>query len=166
MSDFETRANNVQTAIDGARYRINEFGYSQDKTDESVSRIIGMFITWLTSVEEARHQDENLNASFRRNVINRLPNIDNPEWKDYLNPKPITTLKQRASGLWGIRVAFTHGDGDIELIKNADNKIFAQQSSEYFESVSIHDNKLILNEGIMHTAIRTIVQIQDVLIIE
>ena len=44
MTDFEIRANNIEVAISGARHRIADFGYARDKAEESISRIVGMFI--------------------------------------------------------------------------------------------------------------------------
>ena len=74
MSDFEIRANNIETA----EQRVTDFGYSYDSPKETVSRVVGMFVIWLTSCEEARHQSTSANASFIRNVINQLPVQDYP----------------------------------------------------------------------------------------
>ncbi len=163
MSNFEIRANNIQTAINTTRNRIEDFGYEDDSAEESVSRVIGMYITWLTSSEEARQQSINSNATFRKNVIDVLPTNDDPSWDHYIEPAPTSTLKQRAEALWGIRIAFTHGDGDIDLITNTTNKNFALNAPSVFNSVSINSNKMMLNESIYHTAIKTMVQIRDVL---
>ena len=163
MSDFEIRANNIETAIQSARERVVDFGYSDDSPEEAVSRVVGMFITWLTACEEARQQESNGSASFTRNVIQALPVEDDPNWDTYLQPPPSSTLRQRAEALWGIRVAYTHGDGDIELITNLNNKEYAKNAPNILRGVSIQDGKLILNEGVYHEAIRTMVQIRDVL---
>ncbi len=163
MNEFETRANNIRTAIGAARYRVDNFGYKQDNTEETVSRIIGMFITWLTSTEEARHQDDELNGSFKKDVIDKLPEIDDPTWDSYIKPAPTSTLKSRVESLWGIRIAYTHGDGDISLIRNRTNKNYAIQAVTTFASVELKDDRLHINEGILHEAIRTFVQLRDIL---
>lgn len=54
MSDFEIRANNMVTAIETAQQRVEDFGYSNDSPAETVSRIVGMFVTWLTACCQAR----------------------------------------------------------------------------------------------------------------
>lgn len=163
MSDFEIRANNIATALEGAKNRVKSFGYEEDTPEEADSRIIGMFITWLTASEEARHANSNGSASFKKDVIDKLPAIDDPSWKNYIEPKPSSTLKQRAEALWGIRVAFTHGDGDINLIKNQINNDYALSVPNIFDRVKIENNKIVLNRSIIHQAIRTIVQIRDLL---
>lgn len=162
MLSFEMRANNIQIAIEAAGQRIEDFGYTGDSKEEAVSRVVGMFITWLTSSEEARHQIISSNASYRKNVINILPNIDDPTWDDYIKPRPNSTLKERAEALWGIRVAFTHGDGDINLITNSINKQYAINAANIFNGVSIIGSQMTLSEGLYHEAIRTMVQIQDI----
>lgn len=163
MSDFEVRANNIATAISGTKQRVEHFGYDDDSPDEAESRIIGMYITWLTATEEARHQQANGNASFRRDVIDQLPITDDSSWGSYISPQPTSTLKQRAEALWGIRIAFSHGDGDINLITNQTNKNYVLDSVNHFPNIRIENNKLILNSSIIGKAIRTMVQIRDVL---
>ena len=79
MSEFEIRANNVRTAIETASHRVDDFGCSDDPILESVSRVVGMFITWLTACEEAR-----LHGSFYSKVINQLPINDVPNWATVL----------------------------------------------------------------------------------
>lgn len=163
MSDFEIRANNIVTAIQVADHRVKDFGYAEDSPEEASSRIVGMFVTWLTACEEARHQATNSSASYTRNVINALPVQDDPNWDDYIMPPPTSTLRERAEALWGVRIAFTHGDGDLNLISNQQNKSYAQNAAKILEGVSINGTKLILNGGLFHSAIRTMVQIRDVI---
>ncbi len=164
MTDFEMRANNIEIAISDARSRVEDFGYSGDSPDETVSRIAGMFICWLTACEEARFQHTNPRATFRTHVIDALPDVDDQNWDTYIMPKPSSSLKQRAEALWGIRIAFTHADGDTNLISNATNKRFAQNSYHHLPGVKLDSNgKLNLAGCNLHTPIRTIVQIRDVL---
>lgn len=163
MTNFEVRANNMETAISGARHRVTEFGYASDSSDETASRLIGMYICWLTSCEEARRQLANPNASFRTDVINVLPTSDDPSWQAFIEPRPSSTLRQRAESLWGIRVAFTHGDGDIALIRDKKNQQFAQDAHLHIPGVTKSGTQLILSGCNLHTPIRTIVQIQAVL---
>jgi len=99
----------------------------------------------------------------QKNVIQALPVEDPPNWETYIMPPPNSTLRQRAESLWGIRVAYTHGDGDISLITNQTNKKYATDAPSYLQGVLLKNNKLILNGGVYHEAIRTIVQIRDLL---
>jgi len=163
MSKFEIRANNIKTAIELARNRVVDFGYSDDSSQETVSRVVGMFITWLTACEEARQQEATSGASFTKNVIQVLPIEDDSSWVSYIMPPPNSTLRQRAESLWGIRITYTHGDGDIDLITNPNNKNYAINAPNILRGVSIENNKLVLNENVYHEAIRTMVQIRDLL---
>lgn len=158
MSDFEIRANNIATAISTSSQRISDFGYEEDAPEEAVSRIYGMFVTWLTACEEARHQ-----TGYSQSVIAALPDNDDPNWSQYIAPAPTSTLKQRAQALWGIRVAFTHSDGDLNLITNTTNNGYANDAPNHLPGVSISNDRLIITEAIQHTAIRTMVQLHDVL---
>jgi len=163
MSDFETRANNIATAISITRQRIEDFGYADDSPEEADSRVIGMYITWLTATEEARHQQASGNASFKRDVIDQLPITDDSSWGSYILPEPTSTLRERVEALWGIRIAFSHGDGDINLIASPINKAYAENVPNIFSSIRIKSNKMILNSSIIHQAIKTMVQVRDVL---
>ena len=158
MTDFELRANNIITAIEAANSRIENFGYSDDPPAESVSRIYGMFVTWLTACEESR-----LGGSYSQSVIAALPSNDDPLWPTFIQPQPTSTLQQRASALWGIRIAFTHGDGDVSLITNAANKAYATNAPSHFPGVTIAGSRLSLTPAIAHSAIRTIVQVRSIL---
>lgn len=161
MSDFEIRANNISTAISVARQRVKDFGYDDDSSEASESRVVGMFITWLTASEEARQQAVNSNASFKKSVIDVLPLQDDINWDSYLSAN--TTLRQRAEALWGIRVAFTHGDGNIDLITNTTNRAYVLNAPNVFSNIKIENNTLVLTNSIFHQAIRTMVQIRDVI---
>ncbi|MDD5298336.1 MAG: hypothetical protein PHU46_15645 [Rhodocyclaceae bacterium] len=153
----------METAIGGARSRVEDYGYGDDPAHETESRVMGMFITWLTACEEARFQAANPRASFRRDVINALPTQDDPSWGTYILPQPTSSLRQRAEALWGIRIAFTHGDGDTLLITDQVNRSFAQDAPGHIPGASLTNGRLHLTNGIFHTAIRTVVQIRDVL---
>jgi hypothetical protein len=158
MTEFEIRANNIATAIGVSRERILDFGYEFDDPGEAVSRIYGMFVSWLTACEEAR-----LGGSFRKVVIERLPTIDDESWPNYIMPIPTSTLRKRAESLWGIRVAFTHGDGDLRKVTNQTNRSYAEDAHVHLPGVSKVDERIHVNGGLEHHAIRTIVQIQDIL---
>ncbi len=163
MSDFEIRANNIATAISNTRQMVEDFGYDDDTPEEAESRVIGMYITWLTATEEARHQQANGNASFKRDVIDQLPITDDSSWSSYISPQPTSTLRERVEALWGIRIAFSHGDGDIDLITSPTNKAYAENVPNIFPNIKIENNQMILNSAIINKAIRTMVQVRDVL---
>ncbi|HAR38098.1 MAG TPA: hypothetical protein DCS09_05705 [Porphyromonadaceae bacterium] len=164
MTDFEMRANNIAVAISDARSRVEAFGYLHESPDEVVSRIVGMFICWLTACEEARLQNMNADATFRTAVIDALPAVDDPNWDTYIMPKPSSSLKQRAEALWGIRIAFTHADGDTNLISNPTNKAFAQNAHLHIPGVILEKSgRLNLSGCNTHTPIKCIVQIRAVL---
>ena len=122
MSDAEIRARNIEIGISAVGYRVEQFGYPEDPANESASRVLAMYVSYLTACEEARHMRTNPNASFSNDVLKKLPDIDDPSWKNNMNPAPQSSLKRRAESLWGIRIAFTHCDGNVDLIKSATNR--------------------------------------------
>ncbi len=158
MSAFETRAHNIVTALQATRHRVEAFGYSEDPVNESVSRVFRMFLTWLTACEEAR-----LGGSFHSKVIDLLPDVDDSGWETYIMPKPESTLKQRVQAIWGVRITFTHGDGDIDLITNLRNRDYALNSIKHLPGTKIDNGKLYLSSSVSYTAIRTIVQVRDII---
>ena len=158
MSPFEIRANNIVTAIQAAGQRVDDFGYQDDPTIETVSRTVGMFLTWLTACEEAR-----LGSPFHEKVIDRLPEVDHPSWEIYILPKPQSSLKNRIKSIWGARIAFTHADGEIDLIMNSRNKGYALEAEKYLPGVKIENRKMYLNNSVFHTAIRSMVHVRDIL---
>ena len=166
MSTFEIRANNYLTAIQTSSQRINDFGYADEEPEEVVSRIYSSFVVWLTACEEARAQQRlgTNNASFGRDVVEALPLADDPSWGTYIQPLPNTTLRARAEGLWGIRVAATHGDGDLLKIRSARNRGYASNAPNVLPGLTIRNDNLYVSSGVTHYAVRTIVQIQDVLL--
>jgi len=161
MTDFEIRANNIFTGIQDIRSRIENFGYNDDNPVNGVSRIMGMFITYLTACEESRQNSLGRNGGFTLTVISNLPDTDDPSWPTYIEPAPTSTLKDRAKALWGIRIAFTHGDGDVMQIKNMTNRQYAIDAATILPGVSLNGNQLEITEGVSHYAIRTISQIHD-----
>lgn len=158
MCPFEIRANNIVIALETAGQRVDDFGYQDDPTIETVSRTVGMFLTWLTACEEAR-----LGGPFSEKVIKRLPEVDDQSWGTYILPKPESSLKNRIKSIWGARIAFTHADGEIDLITNFTNKGYALEAEEYLPGVKIENGKMYLNENVFHTAIRSIVHVRDIL---
>ena len=163
MSDFEIRANNIFTGIQNVRTRVENFGYSDDNASNSVSRIMAMFITYLTSCEESRQNMLGRTGGFSTTVLANLPATDNPNWPSYIEPAPSSTLKDRAEALWGIRIAFTHGDGDITQISNRTNRQFAQNATNIIPGVTLNGSRLEISENAAHYAIRTLSQIHDLL---
>ena len=165
MTPFEIRANNYATAIAGASQRIDDFGYKDESPQEVLSRIYASFVIWLTASEEARAQTELglQSASFRKHIIGAIPKSDDPDWDVYIgrskNDPPVSSLYDRACSLWGIRIAFAHGDGDTSLILDKTNKGYAEAAPNHLPGVTIKGDRLYVG-GITHVAIRTIVQIQ------
>lgn len=122
MTDFEIRANNIFTGIQNIKTRIVDFGYADDDAVNGVSRIMGMFIVYLTACEETRQNSLGKIGGFTSTDIANLPDIDDASWPTYIEPVPTYTLKDRAKALWGIRIAFTHGDGYVTQITNVTNR--------------------------------------------
>jgi len=87
--------------------RIKDFGYGED-LQYALSCINASMIIWLVASEERR-----LKGSFPKKVIDKLPIQNDPSWN---HKPPLGHLKARMQALWGIRVAFTHGAGDLTLL--------------------------------------------------
>ena len=165
MSAFEIRANNILTVIQGARLRIENFGYKHDHAHEAVSAINGAFITWLVACEEARAQvrTSNPEATFLRDVIKCVPDNDDPSWPVFIEPKPTSSLRRRLEALWGIRVAYTHSDGSVGGITNSNSRSFAEHAPNHIEGVSLVADRLDISNCSLHVAIRSIVQVRSLL---
>lgn len=165
MTLFEQRANNFQTAIEMAKDRVEDFGYGDEPAQEIVSRVYGSFIIWLTACEEARLQNHYgiTHSAYKRYVIDSLPEVDDAswQWSDYYGQG--ATLKRRASALWGLRTAFAHGDGDLRLVGSATNKKFAIGAANDLPGVQVSDQRVSLTAAIFHPAIKTVVQLQEVI---
>ncbi|WP_171134948.1 hypothetical protein [Ruegeria sp. HKCCD7221] len=157
MSEFEQIANDVVTAMETAEYRISEFGYGA-ATDEAVSAVNAGLVTWLISSEERR-----LNGSFRKKVLDQLPNNDDPNWQSYISPQPTHSLKRRLEALWDIRIAYTHTAADVTMISNAQNQQYAIDAPRYINGCELRNNILMVNKLDFHTAVRSIVQVRDIL---
>jgi len=160
MSTFELIANDIVTGIATSADRIRDFGYEED-IEKSLSGIYSMFVSWLIGYEEERQTDLGRGTSFTKTLIQNLPDHDDPSWESYIMPAPSTTLKKRCMDLWGVRIAFTHGNGNIDRILDQKVKRWAENID--IRGVRLEDRRLIVNGGISHYAIRTIVQVQDVL---
>ena len=165
MSTFEIRANNYLTAIASAHTRMEEFGYDHEDPKEVLSRIYGSFIVWLIACEEARaHERLSIDRiDFHSHIISALPLSDNPNWRVKIEPAPESTLRERAEGLWGIRVAMTHGDGDISKINSSRNAVFARNAINYLPGIELKSDRIYIDRGVSHVAVRTILQIQEAL---
>lgn len=80
MSHFEQLANDIDIAVGTAKQRIVDFGYDVD-VRSAVSCIKAGFVIWLIAQEEDRNK-----GSFRKCVIDKLPNDDCPKWENYISP--------------------------------------------------------------------------------
>lgn len=165
MGPFETRATNIMVGIGAADHRIRDFGYDDDPVEHAVSAIRASYITWLVACVEAMAQDlsGSPSASFRSHVIDKLPDLDDPNWEDYILPKPKSSLRRRLEALWGIRVAFTHSDGRTDMISNVTNRGFAEAAPKHINGVELTNNRLCLQRADLRTPTRSIVQVRDLL---
>ena len=164
MSPFEITANNIVTVIQAAPYRIKNFGYP-DAADEAVSAVNASFVTWLTACAEAMAQTRTKKprADFCTDIIDKLKDDDDPNWPSFIQPAPASSLRRRLESMWGIRVAFTHSDGDITGITVPRNLTFATDAPKYLKGVSLIGDRLDVSKCDLHTAIRSIVQVRCVL---
>jgi hypothetical protein len=163
MSAFEVRATDMALVVQRARQVVEDWGHEPSEARAVASNAIAMFVCWLTAVEEARHRTRAKVPSFSKHVIERLPAVDDPAWSTCVMPKPSASLRQRAEALWGIRIAFTHANGDTDGIESAVNKRFALSAPARIPGVQLDGTRLDLSSCGLHLPIRTVVQIQEVL---
>lgn len=165
MDDFEQEINDVITAIEVAGDRIKEFGHktSPQEIEITVSKILASYICLLVASEEARAVEHERESHFVRGVIDHIPTIDDPNWKTYIADENLSTLKNRLIALWGIRIAYTHSDGNINHINNEYSRNAAIDAPNHIRGASLKGDYIILNNSSLHATHRTIVQVRDIL---
>lgn len=157
MSEFELIANDIKTGIEMADLRIADFGYDHDRR-YAKSCIQASVVSWMTAYEEHR-----LGGSFPSVVIDKLPDTDDPNWGSYIMPPPNVTLKNRMEAMWAIRIAYTHSAGYISGISNNTNQTRATQVPHHMQGCRIDGDLLDCSGLSLHTCIRSIVHVQDLL---
>jgi hypothetical protein len=166
MTPFEVRANNVVTAIEASRWRVNEFGYEDDQASEAVSAVFASYVTWLVACEEARAIErlKKERVSFRRDIVEALPEADLIHWDTYIQPVPKSSLRQRMAAIWGLRVAFTHSDGTLSKIADQRNKELAADAPRHLDGLIEKDGKLDASQLSLHLVTRSFVHLRDILV--
>jgi hypothetical protein len=165
MSDYDYKLMfNLSSAIGHADHRTASYGYPDDGRTSSVLR--AAFVTWLVACEEARAQvrTNDPKASFVKYVVEALPNSDDLNWEQTNSEGFPSSLKNRMQGLWGIRIAFTHSDGDVSKIVNLKNKAWAQSAHLHVKGVSMSGNVIDMSGADLHYIHRSFAQLQTVLI--
>jgi hypothetical protein len=164
-SDFELRADNICIALSAARHRIENYGYDHKPADIAISALRATFITWLVACEEARAQDRlgNSKANFVDSVLELLPIADDPSWPNFIEPPPLSSLRHRLEALWGIRIAYTHSDGNVMKIASEKNRKFAIQAPLHLPGTSLIGNWLDVSKCDLHTVKRSIIQVRSIL---
>ena len=157
MTPFERLANDIVVGIELSRDRIEDFGYQED-TQYALSCINASLIIWLTASEEKR-----LGGAFRDCVVDQLPDQNDPAWGHNIRPIPGTSLKERMQALWGIRVAFTHGAGDLTRLSNRQNRLWAESATRIVPGCQLSGDLLNCSGMNFHLPIRSIVQVQEIL---
>ena len=166
MTPFEVRANNIVTAIEASRSRIEDFGYRDDSASEAVSAVFASYVTWLVACEEARAIErlKKERVSFRRDIVEVLPKSDPNTWKSYIQPAPKSSLRKRMEAIWGLRVAFTHSDGTLSKIADQKNRDFAAEAPRHLDGLIENDGKLDASHLSLHLVTRSFVHLRDILV--
>ena len=155
---------NLGLVIGHADHRTETCGFPDNGKTASVLR--AAFVTWLVACEEARAQirTENPTADFVNQVINVLPDLDDPSWQQTNADGFTAPLKDRMRSLWGVRIAFTHSDGDISKISSARNRAWAENARFYLNGVSLDNGRIDMSVADLHYIARSIAQLQSVLV--
>lgn len=155
---------NLSQVIGQAKNRTENYGYPDGGRTASVLK--AAFVTWLVACEEARAQDRtgNLNANFVKQVVEVLPDDDDPAWEQTSSEGFDAPLKNRMQSFWGIRIAFTHSDGDVSKIGNLNSKLWSQSAHLHVNGVKMNGNVIDMLSADLHYIHRSFAQLQMVLI--
>lgn len=152
MVDFWERAENMQMIARKATL-VDGFGYGGPHGAETAMHdLTAMYVVWLTSMEEGRAVRRGFQNGFVLDVINLLPDSATA---DHNEPMLHSPLKKCAESLWGLRIAITHGDCQLDKTGKT-NRQRAAAAPKHFEGVEITGNRLALSPPLMHLGLRTI----------
>ncbi len=155
---------NLSLVIGHADHRTETSGFPDSGKTSTVLR--AAFVTWLVACEEARAQirTNDPKASFVRHVIEFLPDDDDPAWEQTNSVGFHASLKNRMRALWGIRIAFTHSDGDILKIGSSNNREWAGFAHLYVKGVTMNEDIIDMSQADLHYIHRSFAQLQTVLV--
>jgi hypothetical protein len=154
---------NLSLVIGHADHRTETCGFADSGKTSTVLR--AAFVTWLVACEEARAQirTNDPKASFVKHVVEFLPDDDHPAWEQTNSEGFHSSLKNRMQGIWGIRIAFTHSDGDVSKIGNLKSKAWAQSAHSHVKGVAMSGNMIDMSGADLHYIHRSFAQLQTVL---
>jgi hypothetical protein len=160
-SSFWIRADNLQTAVQTAHHRVAEFGYGGEEGGrQAASDVAAMYVVLLIACEEARAERRGYDRpSFVDHVVRQLPDQDEI---DHSEPMLTSSLRRLAESLWGVRVTFTHSDGQLTQLR-AQSHQWAERAPSHIRGVTASGHQLEIDGGIMHPALRTIEAIRATL---
>ena len=155
---------NLSLVIGHAEHRTDTCGFPDGGKTSTILR--ASFVTWLVACEESRAQNRtnDQNASFVKHVIEALPVCDDPNWEQTNSEGFHASLKNRMQGLWGIRIAFTHSDGDVSNILNLNSKTWAQSAHLHVKGVTMRGSVIDMSGADLHYIHRSFAQLQTVLV--
>jgi hypothetical protein len=154
---------NLGLVIGHAEHRTKTCGFLDNGKTASVLR--AAFVTWIVACEEARAQlrTGNPSADFLNQVINALPDLDDPTWEQTNSDGFHSSLKYRMKSLWGIRIAFTHSDGDTAKICNTRNRTWAESAHLHINGVTMKSGQIDMSGADLHYIATSFAQLQTVL---
>ena len=162
MNDWRALAENVRTGLYGAGMAVEQFGYDDLVEGATRSRLNALAVAWLTSTVEADLHKRGIHRpSFRKHVVDVLPEAEDPEFNTHRDAPWTSTRRDRCGALWGIRIAVTHADLNVSLIDDKANRDWARKAGDVFENVTLDGDYLNLMGFSLYDAIWTIESLDD-----
>lgn len=148
-------------------------------TEESISKAFKHLeekYEWVDTKEEAVSLMSRLRGNLIASLCGEIEEItgigfakiisqlsDKPDLKTskfrHENMPETSSLKGRAQIMWAIRLAFTHGNGDIAQIDDAN--VAAYLFNKHLDDVTVEANRVVLGRKVTFPSIRTTVEILE-----
>jgi hypothetical protein len=137
-----------------------EWVESQDEAESLGRRLRGIFIASLVGEIE-----EKIGVKFS-SVFEKLSDIpttqDSGYWFEHMPES--STPRGRAKVMWAIRIAYTHGNGNISQIGDPKIKEFLEQVfvNKHFKGIKVVDDVVTGLENVPYPAIKTVLEIENI----
>jgi hypothetical protein len=137
---------------------------NKEEAESLARRLRGIFIASLVGEVE-----EKIGTKFF-SVFEKLSNSpttqDSKYWYEHM-PESSTPCG-RAKVMWAIRIAYTHGNGNISQIGDPKVQKFLEPEfvNKHFKGIKVENNIVIGLEKVPYPAIKTVLEIENLFLIE
>ncbi len=139
----------------------HEWVNNKDEAYSIARRLRGIFIASL--VGEIEEEIGNKFSSLFKQLSNEPTEKNSQYWFRHM-PKSSTPLG-RAKVMWAIRIAYTHGNGNINQIgdTNVAKYLDPEFTDKHFNGIQVKDDIVSGLDQVPYSAIKTVLEIKDTL---